>query len=484
MNKHTIVILIASLSLIACSTDEPGGDAALDEDVAVQSDASSPEDVEAPDDTSADDIVQTPLDVSPAPDADVLDAANDVADVADEPDVVVVPPYDLSEGTWHRENVSQSENTFSGSQQLAFLSDGTAWVAWSRRNPDSQAPSDDDIWVAKRTGTSWAIEPHTVAAAAQMTYPSLSVVDDVVHLALSGYPFGNQTVYYSKNEGAGFSANVDLTTVLAQGVPRRDFHPVINAAPSGGFAVAYQSQSLTGADVRGPSQIHVLRFTDASAPQGPELAIDWASPGCLNHDAVFDANGHLHIVASCGNALAPTLVYATDASGSWQQSQPAPGTGRYAAAPSLALDPDGTTLHVAWAGSPLCSPDTTQSCGEIYYQRVENGAFSRSVSVSNTDTEREHVPAIGVDANGLIIVAFHRFNENNIPGIFVTWTDGTKPFSDARNISPDTADLRDQSPASIRFHPESGHPHLLYRTTFPGTQPLRTEVFHAYWAPQ
>ncbi|MFU8803900.1 MAG: hypothetical protein ACNA8W_08845 [Bradymonadaceae bacterium] len=462
--RRFLGLLVLIFTFGACAT----ADAGAEEDTQTGPDAST-EDTRAPD-AAAEDVSP------PLVDAD-FDGGDDdttnVPDVGEDPD-----PLDLTQGAWTLENVSQTEGIISNSPTMAFLPDGSAWIAWAEPNPG--LPSDQDIWVAHNKNGAWEVSPHTVVEGVQLAFTSLLAVDDTMVLVFSGYPDGDHNVFVSIHDGNSWSENQAVAPT--EGLPRRrNYSPVIRRSDSGEFAIAYLSEPANAMNYKdGPAQVRVLRFTDFDEPGQPETVIAAGDENCLGLDAAFDGSGKLHVVGSCGNPLSPTLFYATESIGPWTELAPTAGTAGYGSAPSIALGPDDDIAHIVWVGGAACDGST---CTTVFYQRIEGGLGTQPVPVSGSPEMREHRPAITIDEDGRVLVVYHRFNEENRPDMYFTWAGENTGFTAPHNLSAAEPEYRDQAPDSIVFHPETGHPHFVFYRTFPGTSPLTSEIMLATWSP-
>ncbi|MGI5865259.1 MAG: hypothetical protein ACOX6T_24835 [Myxococcales bacterium] len=468
--------LFASLAAclwIGCGEGDPvapGADAAQSADAAAPSDAgldagrldASAEDAGA--DAGGEDAA--------IDDAGLEDAGFEDAGVEDAGADAGIDFPDLAQGEWVLEQLSETPGTISHDGLIAFTEDGTGWAAWAE--PDSEDLMDQDIWVARQAAATWQAEPRTKETGVQMAFPTLAARGSIVHLAFSGAPAGNNAIFYSRNDGSGWSSNVDLTSSFESGEPRSNVQPSLAVAADGSVAIAYASRPAA----TNKREVRVLRLDATGAPLGePETIIPAPAEGhCYVSAATFDSAGKLHVVADCGLIFAEVIYYATDASGTWQlETWSTPD--RDDTNPKIAAGPDGS-VSVVWLGSPPCAT-ASGTCGEIFLRTIREGVPGPEINATNTGDISESAPAFTVDPFGRPIVAFHVMNAQRYADIFVTWADDGVTFAEPRLLTPGTEAQDDWMPWSIAIHPETGLPHVLYTTILGGTNPLNSEIMHA-----
>jgi len=388
----------------------------------------------------------------------------------------------LEQGTWQIENVSNTTGTISHDGALAFTDDGTLWVAWSE--PLATQTSDQDIWTGSHGSSSWTSAPFTSDVDVQNSFPRLAARGTTAYLVFNGYPGGDNDIFWSSADvGNAFTDHFDLTSSTEASATRSDYHPELAISPGGEFAVAYLSNPIDGnGDSTGPADVRVLRFAAPTSPGTPETAI--ATPAnefCDDQRIAYDRQGDLHLVASCGPMLQGTVRYATDRSGSWVVTPIPAGSTSTGYSPQMAIDPDGATLHVVWVGDLACGGN---SCSDLFYTRIADGTAAAPVHITSTSAavDDEKAPALAVDVGGRVLVAFQRSNASNFFDIFFTWSADGASWSAPRNVTS-SASVDDWMLWSLAVDPLTQRPHLSYTKILAGTNPLDTEVMHAWLAP-
>ncbi len=397
------------------------------------------------------------------------------------------PGFDLANGTWQTLQVSHTPGTISHDCQLAFLADGTLTAAWSE--PDSVKLSIQNIWTARllNGGAGWSNEEaRTHDTATQNAYPTLASVDARLHLVWNAYPNTfNDLFHLSYENGAWSSPALDVTAPSKPAGHQTDYQPRIAKGPNGELAVAYMSQPADdGGGPLGVSEVRVIRLNADGTPTGaPVVAVPAPASGgaCYNPTVIFDAAGHLHVAADCGQLNDEDIYYATDASGSFTVTQ-IPGVGRDDDQPSLAKDVDGKTLYLTWAGYLPCATKSGK-CGEIFFTKIDAGGPGVIGSVTETADENENTPRAVVDRYGRLIVAFVHFNKDNFADIYLTWSADKSNFAPVKNLTPGTDAQDDTGLSSFALHPLSGVPHLVYYSVLAGTNPLNSEIMHVSFVP-
>ncbi|MBN2361802.1 MAG: hypothetical protein JXR83_20285 [Deltaproteobacteria bacterium] len=399
---------------------------------------------------------------------------------ANRPDAGDLP--NLALGTWQIENVSNTTGTISHDGALAFTGDGTLWVAWSE--PLATESGDQDIWTGARGGSGWTNAPLTNDVGVQNAFPRLAASGDAVFLVFNGYPGGDNDVFAASAEvGEVISGHFDLTSPSEASGTRRDYHPELAISPTGEFAVTYLSAPVnsSGEEI-GPADVRVLRFDEPTAPEEPLTAI--ATPAneyCDDLGLAFDGQGHLHLVASCGPLLQGTVRYVTDRSGSWVATPIPAGSTTTGYSCQIASDPDGATLHVVWIGEWTCGND---HCSDVMYTRIAGGTPAAPVRATSTDSsdDNERVPVMAVDAGGRVLVAFQRSDAGGDFDIFFAWSADGVAWSAPHNIT-DSVGVDEWMPYSLVLDPIKQLPHLSFTKILSGTDPLDTEVMHAWLEP-
>jgi hypothetical protein len=381
-----------------------------------------------------------------------------------------LPKPDLAAGLWEIENASNTPATISHDGVLA-LAGAARWVAWAE--PDDIQLGDQDIWATLRgSDGNWTPERLTEATDVQFAYPSIGAFGEVVHVVFSGNADGVNDVYWVRSSGGLWLEPANLTTGSKPPMSRHDYHASLAVANDGKLAVAYLSYPVG----RIGDELRVIRFDQNGVAEEPETGI--VGGHCDDPSALFDAAGHLHVVATCDPSGTDELIHATDASGAWVAT-PVPGPEvSFLARPRLALDPDGATLHLAWAGDVVCTSGVT-SCDDIFYARSVGGAFSEPpVAVTSSDHRRDAHPAIGVDAHGRPIISFHRFDEPDAL-VYVSWSEDGVTFEPMVLVTqPMPGDQ--WFPATMVIDPATQLPEFVLERTIKDTDPLNTEMLRAY----
>lgn len=389
----------------------------------------------------------------------------------------------LEQGTWQIENVSNTTGTISHDGALAFTDDGTLWVAWSE--PLAGDNSDQDIWTGSRGSSGWTATPFTSDVDVQNSFARLVASGDMVYLVYNGYPGGDNDIFGAAAQpGQPFSGRFDLTSPAEASGTRSDYRAELAIRGDGGeFAVAYLSAPLDGnGDETGPSDVRVLRFAEPSSPGTPETAIATAADEfCDDVGIAYDGRGDLHVVASCGPLLQGAFRHATDRSGSWVNHTILLGDTSTEYSFRIALDPDGSTLHVVFVGDADCG---TATCSDIMYTRIIDGDVQLPVHATSTaaPADDEKGPLLAIDAGGRVLVAFQRSNASDFFDIFFTWSQDGAAWSTPRNVT-NSADVDDWMLWSMAVDPLTQRPHLSYTKILAGTNPLDAEVMHAWLAP-
>lgn len=388
-------------------------------------------------------------------------------------DVEPNPEPDLDFGTWIVENVSGTPASMGFHGAQAIGSGGDGWVVWAES--DEEQILDMDIRAARKDGLSWPSIELTDVPGVQNTFPSMAAVGDSFLLVYNGRrPDTDNDVYLTTATGDSWQEPRDLTSPFeVEDDLRRDFYPVVMASASR-QSVAYLSTPIdTERSAIGPSDVRVIDLAGTSPPQTAVIG-DPQRP-CGMFDAVMDSAGVRHIVASCGGPGATQLVYATDASGAWEQELLFDGA--LAMLPSLAADAAGD-LHLVWRSDVSCP---TGSCGEIFYSRRSPAGFSDPVVVGTTPDMFDISAAVGVDEFGRVVIAFSSKVTADDSDIFIAWSkDGTE-FSGVRNIT-NTPDSSEQSPR-LTFDPTDKTPSITFETVFRGSEPLNVDIYRAKLTP-
>ena len=348
-SARLLCVSLAACLWIGCGETLPPFSSA---DAAHLADASVPSDADL--DASAEDAGAD----AGAEDAALDDAGSEDAGIEDAGTDAGVDAPDLAQGEWVLEQLSQTPGTISHDGPIAFTDDGTGWAAWSE--PDSENLMDQDIWVARQSAGAWQAEARTRETGVQMAFPTLAARGSTVHVAFSGAPAGRNAVFYSRNDGSGWSVNADLTSDFEAGAPCSNVQPSLALAADGAIAIAYVSRPAA-TDKR---EVRVLRLDATGTPLGaPETVIPAPAEGhCYVPSAAFDRAGKLHVVADCGPIFAEDIYYASDASGAWRfEAWSTPD--RDDADPKIAAGPDGT-VSVVWLASPPCET-TAGTCARV-----------------------------------------------------------------------------------------------------------------------
>jgi hypothetical protein len=385
-----------------------------------------------------------------------------------------LPKPDLSKAVWDLENASNTPATISHDGVLV-IANGRRWLAWSE--PDDENLSDQAIWANERDDRgSWSGGQLTDFAGEQVVYPDIAAFGDTVYVAFSREVDGFDDIYVARHQGDTWLQPADITAGTKRPMTFNDYEPSLAVARDGQLAVAYLSY-LTG-DFSN-AEVRVVRFDDDGVAQAPELNI---APGaCETPDALFDDAGNLWVVADCDDGTTDSVFLATDRSGSWQaQVIDGPG-GDFIANPHLALDPNGSDVHVAWAGDVECVRGMSL-CNDIFYVRTEGGVLQGAAqALTSSNDVREAESSITVDAHGRPIIVFHRFDDPDARIYFVWGEDGV--FAEQKLITPSVPDADQWFPTSTTVDPQTQLPEFVYERSFPDTRPVNTEIFRGAMRP-
>jgi hypothetical protein len=306
--------------------------------------------------------------------------------------------------------------------------------------------------------------------------PDIAAFGDTVYVAFSRDVDGFGDIYVARHDGDAWLQPADITASTKRPMTRNDYEPSLAVSRDGQLALAYLSY------LRGEisdSQLRVVRFDDDGVAQAPEL--DIAAGACEAPDALFDDAGNLWVVADCDDGTTDSIVLASDKGGSWQaQVVDGPG-GSFLANPHLALDPNGSDVHLAWSGDVECVPDESL-CNDIFYARTSGGTLEGPAkALTSSNDVREAESSIAVDGHGRPIIVFHRFDDPDARIYFVWGEDGV--FAEQKLVTPSTG--ADQwFPTSTTVDPETQLPEFVYERRIPMTRPLNTEIFRGAMRPQ
>lgn len=382
-------------------------------------------------------------------------------------------------GAWVIERVTDTEGTLTHDSVIAFTSDQTSWIAIAE--PDSTALSDQDILVSKRelTASAWTTEARTQDVAVQNAFPSIAAKGPDLAIAYNGYPEGVNHIYLQRFAGGAWGAAANLTSGFDAGAPKRqNYRASLAALSTGDWAIAYISQPRdAGNGALGPAEVRVLVANAAGVPSSPPVtAVTPAEGDCWSVSMVRDSADKLHLVADCGKIGGEDLHYATNASGAFTDKT-LPGVARSDDNPRIALDPDGSTLHLTWVVQKPCAVKNG-SCGDIFYTTLKGGTQGVETNLSLTDDERELSPVVAADKTGLVMVAYRAGNSLGKGNLKLAYShDGGKKFSSIEITEPDA--MLDDRPDSIAIDPVTGAPHITFERLFSGTKPLNSDIFRA-----
>jgi hypothetical protein len=385
----------------------------------------------------------------------------------------------LDEGTWSLEDVSNTAGTISHDGSLAFTDDGAAWVAFSE--PDPIATSDQDIWFTTNAGGGWTPSAAlTEDTDVQNAFPSLVARGGELHLAFSGYAEGLNDIYYMRH-GDSWTARQNLTMAFEpDGAGRIDYAPSLAVGPQGEIAIAYLSAPADPDGTKtGPLEVRVVRVEGGVAAGAPTTVLAAGQEDCNAPSAAFDTKGKLHVVADCGPLFQEDVHHVTDATGPFTDDVLPENAGRADTSPSVAAAPDGS-VHVVWVGEASCA---TGTCGEVFHVRVDGTTFGDVASASSGPDDEDRSPRVAVDAEGRVLVAFHRMNADKFADIYFAHADDGATFSAPRSLTPGTDDSDEWIVSSVVVEPATGRPHVVFTRILAGTDPLDTEVVHAAWKP-
>lgn len=392
-----------------------------------------------------------------------------------------VVPSDITcdgmDGSWVFENVSHTADTISNEGDLAIADSGAMLIAFAEPLPDPVF--DQDIFTASRDrACGWsAAAPLTTDSEVQNAYPSLVVAGDTFHLVWSGYPEGLNDVYYAtRPAGGAWTARVNLTAEYESAVMRHAYSPSISIGPDGTIAIAYLSApAADGGGFDGPSEVRVATIEGGALAGPPVTVIAAADDGCFDPRAIHDGDGNLHVLAECGPLFDQDIVWATDAGpGPWR-SEPLPGTAGHDDL-SITVALAGGTVHAAWAADLPCGDGT---CRTLQHAVLTGATWSDPVSASQGGAPSDNAPALAIGPDDTIYLAFWRDNADSKSDVYLTRSADGESFSPPCNLTR-TDGENEWMPSALQLDPRGGALHMLYEQFVPGSDPLDTEIIHAY----
>ncbi len=379
------------------------------------------------------------------------------------------------DGAWVFENVSRTAGTISLEGDLAISAGGRMMTAWGE--PLAEATFDQDIYSSSWAGCAWQdAAPLTDDSEVQNTYPSLAVEGDTFHLVWSGYPEGLNDVYYSANSGAGWSERVNLTADYESSMMRHAYSPAISLGPGGAIAIAYLSAPADpegGFD--GPAEVRVAELEADTLVGPPVTVIPAGADGCFNPRAVHDGDGQLHVLAECGPVFDQDIVWATDdGPGPWT-SEPLPGTAGHDDL-SVTVASAGGAVHAAWSADLPCGDGT---CRTLQYSHLDGATWSDPATASQGGAPADLAPSLAIAADGTVYIAFWRDNADAKADVYLTRATDGETFAAPCNLTRTDAD-NEWMPSALQLDPRTGALHLLYEAFVPDSDPLDTEIVHAW----
>lgn len=388
------------------------------------------------------------------------------------------------DGTWQAVNASNTKDTISHDGALAITASGDLVVAFSE--PDSEETFDQDIHVASNTGGGWDLSDALTADEIQNAYPSLVAIGDTLHLTWSGRPGAEiNDVYYTTNDGGGWDERVNLTAEVESALGRHAYGASLAAGPGGALAIAYVSAPDEESGI-GLGEIRVATIQDGELTDEPVTVIA-ADVGCTADDpacscsdprAIYDGEGGLFVFADCGKLGDLDIAFATDTGGDWVSDIMPGNDGHEDYSVEAALDADGD-VHVVWTAGLPCDEGT---CNNIQVAGPGKDGFAEPVAASQTGTPGDSSPTMAVDADGRVLVAFHRDNAESFSDVFITSAADGETFGAPCNLTR-TDDNNEWMPWSLQLHPDTGLPHMTFVYFEKDSDPLNTEVFHMRLVP-
>ncbi len=400
-------------------------------------------------------------------------------------------PYDIAEAGWTFETVATEPEAVRGDATLAFTQGGIAEVAWSELDPSDNGVGSRNIWLASRVVTEWSADMHTDDDGTLYFAPNLAADDEVLHLAYHGSPDTTRDVYFAERTIAGWT-ETNLSSNVDGSDPRACGDPEVLAHPDAGPHVAYISAPASDSGSRdGPYEVRVV---DASNPSTPDVRHTINPPddhplGCEEFAAAVGPDGDLHVVASC---RPDEVLYASNASGAWQESTLALGGDSRAETPALAFDHAGETLHIAYMRRHACSDDDS-GCSTIYHRRLDvaTESLSSDTEVSDAPDRAARRPAVTVDPQSRVLIAYESDGRGGSSDpdsdIRLAWSDDDGgSFAPRVTISPDRdSGVTDSRPTAFQLHPQTGLPHLAIQTNhYLGDGGLAVDIAHGYLEPR
>jgi hypothetical protein len=311
---------------------------------------------------------------------------------------------DVDVRRWTIERATTEASSYARDGALAVTDDGATWAAFV----DGSDPW-ADLRVARRSpagGWSAVAAPET-GAVGDEDQPTMSTDGVALDLVWSGVTEDRNRsgyrniLWYSRHDGSGWSAPVDLVDRYEIGSDRLVEEPIIARKPSGALALAYQAYTWMAGAI-GPYVVKLATIEDGALVGEP--ATPFAAECNARPALAVDAAGTTHAVTRCG-AFPWDIAYTHDAGGSWAEPVLLPGSDENTdMAPAIAVAPDGTVL-VAWTAQRACD---IGACTAVMVSERRGHGFDEPIMISGD--HRDAQPQLAVDGDGALHVAFTRLD--------------------------------------------------------------------------
>ncbi|MFC2156051.1 sialidase family protein, partial [Acidobacteriota bacterium] len=255
-------------------------------------------------------------------------------------------------------------------------------------------------------------------------YPDIAVDSNGnVNVAWFDWPYlGNCDIYYRRS--TDFGATWD-TIVNISNSTNDSKAPSIAVDDTGNINVAWYDDYS--------SYVHEIKFkrsTDSGATWGSTVTVSNYTGYARRPDIALDSSGNLNLVWTGGNPGDYEIYFSrsTDNGATWSSFVNISNSSGLSQSPVIAVDSSGN-LNTAWY-------DNSPGNYEIYFSRsTDNGTtWSTPVNVSNT-TATSYAPAIVVDTNGNLCIAWYDKKTNTWQVYFSRSTNNGTTWSTMQNVS-------------------------------------------------